>query len=193
MQFRVSGHACVQLVLLRHVSSPSDQHVRRSEGKLRLLLDASHLIPVVALLVVSACTGGAGAPIEAGPRTDAGRICRLAAQLELVSAAGGTCAAEPSVIIVIAPDGTVDRASGRVPVGVTVPTIACTSRAAVMGTSCTWDLDVVCDGANGEHLAVTGTITGSGNSWVGDSVAIEMTGSPPGRLMCAATGAVTTL
>ena len=138
-----------------------------------------------------ACTGAALDPTEAGPPPDAGRPCELAAQLELQAMNGGTCGAPPIVVLSLGADGSVATASARVPVGVTVPTLPCSSRAPTAnGASCTWTLEVVCNGASGQRLTMTGVLAGSGAAWTSDAVTIDLVGSPPGRLACAASGPV---
>jgi len=138
-----------------------------------------------------ACTGAPLDPTEAGPPPDAGRPCELAAQLELQAMNGGTCGAPPIVVLALAADGSVAQASARVPIGVTVPMIPCTSSPPTAnGASCTWTLDVVCNGASGQRLTMTGTLDGSGAAWTSDAVTIDLVGSPPGRLACAASGPV---
>ena len=147
---------------------------------------------MLAAIVLAACTHASDDGIEAGIIVDAGRPCALPTQIELRSAASGTCSGQPSVVLTLAADGSVQHAAAHVPVGVSVPATPCASRAPVDSATCTWDLDVVCDGSNGEHLAVTGAIHGHDARWAGDAVTIDMTGLPPGRLTCTSTGAVAT-
>jgi hypothetical protein len=146
-------------------------------------------IPWLVCLIALGCTANTADTFEASTRVDANRPCALAGQLELHWADAGTCSDAPIVVLSLGPDGSVTSASAHVPIGVTVPLIPCTASSAA-SASCAWSLDLACDGAHGEHLAITGAITRSSSAWSGDHVSVTLTGAPPARLSCAATGAV---
>ena len=140
----------------------------------------------VGLLWMAGC-GGGGLTTDAGTRGDATGPCMLGGQLELLWSDAGTCGQAPIVVLTLAPDASVISASAHVPLGVSVPLVPCTSHA-VPSASCVWSLDVTCDGAHGEHLAIAGVISTSTGDWAGSDVSVTLTGAPPGRLSCDATG-----